>query len=103
MDGDKDSAKDDFLFELQRKALETERLVDDYDLRDEFLSVNVSGITEINEETGEPQIRALFTYSIKDDQELEEVISFIRLSYETQKDNGPDLDDLIGGLGISLN
>ena len=60
-------------------------------------------ITEINEETGEPQIRALFTYSIKDDQELEEVISFIRLSYENQKDKGPDLDDLLGDLGISLN
>ncbi len=103
MDGDKDSTKDDFLFELQRKAIETERLVDDYGLRDVFLSLNVSGITEINEETGEPQIRALFTYSIKDDQELEEVISFIRLSYENQKDKGPDLDDLLGDLGISLN
>ena len=37
------------------------------------------------------------------EEELDTIIDFIRETWKEQKDIGGDLDDLLNGLGISLN
>jgi len=43
----------------------------------------------------------MFSYNLDTKEELEEIISFIVTTFEEQ--SGPDLDSLLGDLGISLN
>lgn len=102
MSEDKDTRRDDFLFELQRKIVEIENLVDEYGLRDEYVSVNISGLIDpekLEQDTAE--LKAFFTFAVKDENELEILLEFIRKSYQDQTD-GPDLG-FLDDLGISLN
>lgn len=102
MGKDKDTRREDFLFELQRKIVEIENLVDEYDLRDQYVSINISGLVDtenMDEDTSE--LKAFFTFAVKDEVELEVLIDFIRKSYQDQSE-GPDLD-FLDDLGISLN
>ena len=46
-------------------------------------------------------MKALFSYNLGSKEEMEEMVSFIANTYKDQ--NGPDLDELLGGLDISLN
>ena len=63
------------------------------------MSVVVTGILDpVNEDTS--QLKALFSYNLESRDELDEIIQFITNTYE---DQNPDLDDLLDGLGISLN
>jgi len=48
-------------------------------------------------------MKAFFHYNIQSEDELEIVKDFMTDSYCPPDDDGPDLDDLIKGLGISLN
>lgn len=91
---------DGFLMEAKELHVAMDELIDKYDLRNRVMNCMVTGVLNaIDEETSE--MRAVFTYSIETKDELEEIISFIVSTFEQQ--SGPDLDDLLGGLGISLN
>ena len=46
-------------------------------------------------------MKALFSYNLGSHEELDVMVDFIKNTYEEQ--SGPDLDDLLGDLGISLN
>lgn len=90
-----------FLLEMQQLHSQMEVLIERYDMRDRVMSVVVTGILEpIDEDTS--QMKALFSYNLGSKEEMEEMVKFISSTYEDQN-SGPDLEDLLGGLDISLN
>ncbi len=95
-----DMKEDEFLIEVQRLFAEYEELVDKYEMRDQVLSIFVAGVLEPVDESMS-NMRAMYNYIVDNRDELDTLIDFIDKSYEETK--GPDLDGLLGGLGISLN
>lgn len=92
--------EDDFLMEVQRLFMEYEALVDQYEMRDRVLSIFVAGVLEPIDESMS-NMRAMYNYILDNREELDTLLDFIDKSYEETK--GPDLDNLLDGLGISLN
>jgi hypothetical protein len=79
--------KEGFLLEIPRLAFEMERVIEKYGVRDEVLSLMVTGLVE------------------EDEEDPEENLNFVEETFipSDKGDEGPDLDDLLSGLGISLN
>jgi hypothetical protein len=92
--------EDDFLMEVQRLFIEYEALLDQYEMRDRVLSIFVAGVLEPIDESMS-NMRAMYNYILDNREELDTLIDFIDKSYEERR--GPDLDNLLDGLGISLN
>ena len=91
----------EFLLEMQQLHSQMEVLIERYDMRDRVMSVVVTGVLEpIDDNTS--QMKALFSYNLGSQEECEEMVKFISNAFKEQS-GGPDLDDLIDGLGISLN
>ena len=80
--------------------MEYEALVDKYEMRDRVLSIFVTGVLEPIDESMS-NMRAMYNYILDNREELDTLLDFIDKSYEETK--GPDLDNLLDGLGISLN
>jgi len=96
--------KDGFLLEVQRLAFEMEKLIDKYGLRDQVINLMVTGLIEKDEE-GTSKMKALYSYSLDSVEELEDVIDFIYdtwVAEENEKNDEPDLDNLLDGTGIEL-
>ena len=90
-----------FLIEMQQLHGQIEVLIERYNMRNRVMSVVVTGLLEpIDEDTS--QMKALFSYNLGSKEEMEEMVNFISSTYEDQN-GGPDLEDLLGGLDISLN
>jgi len=93
--------EEEFLMELQMLLVEIDNLVDRYEMRDRVLSIFVAGLLEpIDDNTS--NMKAMYNYIVDSREELETMLDFINTSYEESK-NTDDLDNLLGGLGISLN
>ena len=92
---------EEFLYKIRELAVEMDDLVDEYGLRDRLMSIMIIGVTELNED-GETNMKAVYSYNLHNREELNELIEFMQDTY-VEKYNGPDLDDLLRGLGISLN
>ena len=90
----------EFLLEMQQLHSQMEVLIERYDMRDRVMSVVVTGVLEpIDEDTS--QMKALFSYNLSSEEEMEEMVRFISKTYKDQDE--PGIDDLLDGLGISLN
>lgn len=96
----KDTAEYDFLIEMQQLHHQMEMLIEKYGMRSKVMSVVVTGVLEPIDEDNST-MKALFNYNLGSYDELDVMIDFIKNTYEEQ--DGPDLDDLLGDLGISLN
>tara|TARA_R110002096_G_scaffold277156_1_gene471201 strand:+ start:605 stop:895 length:291 start_codon:yes stop_codon:yes gene_type:complete len=94
--------KDGFLFEMQRLVIEMDSLADKYGVRDNLMSLVVTGLLEETPD-GETKLKAVYSYNLNNREELEEIIDFAQSTYEEPEDEGPDLTDFLNGLGISLN
>jgi len=94
--------KDGFLFEIQRLVIEMDSLADKYGVRDNLMSLVVTGLLEETPD-GETKLKAVYSYNLNNREELEEIIDFAQSTYEEPEDEGPDLTDFLNGLGISLN
>ena len=92
---------EEFLYKIRELAVEMDDLVDEYGLRDRLMSIMIIGVTELNED-GETNMKAVYSYNLHNREELNELIEFMQDTY-VDKSEGPDLDELLGGLGISLN
>ena len=101
MDGYEDMQEEGFWFEVQEISLAIQDLVEKYGMEDRVLSAVVVGLLEPVTED-ESNMKAFFNYNIQTDGELDVIIDFMKNSY-VSPDEDLDLDDLIGGLGISLN
>ena len=94
---------DDFLIEIQKKLLEIDMIVEEYEMRDQLMSIFVCGVLEPYTQD-KSTMKAMYGYSIETEEELETLLNFIRETWRDQKDvRDDDLDDLLNGLGISLN
>jgi hypothetical protein len=91
--------KDGFLFEIQKIAVEIELLIDKYDVRDDVMSLMIIGL--ISDLPEGSQLKAIYGYNLNNREELDELFNFAQDAYVD--DEEPDIDDLINGLGISLN
>ena len=97
-----DMEEEGFWFEMQELAGALGELIHKYGLEDRVISAFVVGLLEpLDEDTS--NMKAFFHYNIQSDSELEIVKDFMTDSYTPPEDDGPDLDDLLNGLGISLN
>ncbi len=94
--------QDDFLMEIQQKLMEIDEIIDKYEMRDQLMSIFVVGILEPYTDTTST-MKTMYGYSLDSEEELDTVIDFIRETWREKKDIGGDLDDLLNGLGISLN
>lgn len=91
-----------FWFEMQELAMALTDLVEKYSLEDKVISSFVVGLLEpFDDETS--NMKAFFHYNIQSQGELDIIQDFMNDSYTPPEDTGPDLDDLLDGLGISLN
>lgn len=104
MDSDqhKGMEEEEFWFEMQEFAGAFTELIHKYGLEDKIISALVVGLLEqVDDDTS--NMKAFFHYNIQSDGELDIVKDFMTDSYTPPEDDGPDIDDLLDGLGISLN
>jgi len=103
MDQYKGMEEEGFWFEMQEIAYSINELVAKYDLDDKVISSFVIGLLEpCDDETS--NMKAFFHYNIQSDGELDIIKDFMTDSYTPPvTEDDVDLDDLLGGLGISLN
>jgi hypothetical protein len=94
--------QDDFLMEIQQKLMEIDEIIDKYEMRDQLMSIFVVGVLEPHTDTTST-MKTMYGYSLDSEEELDTIIDFIKETWKEQKDIGGDLDDLLNGLGISLN
>ena len=94
--------KEEFLLEMQRLAFEVEKVIESYGNREEVLSLMVTGLLEEDEE-GEQRIKAIYSYNMDSEDEMLSVLNFVEQTFTPAGQNEDDLEDLLGGLGISLN
>tara|TARA_Y100000996_G_C22462899_1_gene618820 strand:- start:559 stop:843 length:285 start_codon:yes stop_codon:yes gene_type:complete len=93
--------EDEFLIELHKLMLEYEELVDRYEMRGRLLSIFAAGILDpIDDENS--TMKASYNYMIDSKEEMDVMLDFINDTYHEHK-NMDDLEDLLGGMGISLN
>ena len=94
-----DMQEDGFWFEIQEISGAINEIIHKYGYEDRVLSSIVVGLlTPLSED--ESNMKAFFHHNLDSEGEIQAVCDFMRDSYEPQ---GPDLDDLLSGLGISLN
>mgnify|MGYP001189390311 CR=1 FL=1 len=92
---------EEFLYRIRELAVEMDDLVEQYGVRDRLMSIMIIGVTEVGED-GDTSMKAVYSYNLHNKEELNELIEFMQDTY-VDKSEGPDLDELLGGLGISLN
>ena len=89
------------MIELHKLMLEYEELVDRYEMRGRLLSIFAAGILDpIDDENS--TMKASYNYMIDSKEEMDVMLDFINDTYHEHK-NMDDLEDLLGGMGISLN
>jgi|TARA_R100000030_G_scaffold17903_3_gene12209 hypothetical protein len=96
--------KEGFLLEIQRVAFEVERIIEKYGIRDEVLSLMVTGLVE-EDEAGDKRLKAIYSYNMDTEDEMLSLLNFVEETFipSPKDDDDPDIDDLLDGLGISLN
>lgn len=92
----------EFLSELYAKVLEIEELVRERGYEDRVMSAIVVGLMEEieNPEDESVEMKSLFSYNLDSRDELDIIIDVMNNTYE---DDGGELRDMLGDLGISLN
>ena len=97
-----DMEQEGFWFEMQELGHTLSELIKKYELEDRVISAFVVGLLEpFDEETS--NMKAFFHYNIQSESEMEIIQDFMTDSYSPPEDTGPNIDDLLDGLGISLN
>ena len=101
MENYEDMEEEGFWYEIQEISGAFQEIVHKYGMEDRIISAVVVGLLEpITQD--QSNMKAFFNYNMQTIDELEIITDFMRESF-TPPDNGPDIDDLLNGLGISLN
>tara|TARA_Y100000114_G_scaffold104708_1_gene97964 strand:+ start:865 stop:1170 length:306 start_codon:yes stop_codon:yes gene_type:complete len=98
----KDMEEDGFWFEVQEISQAFLEICHRYDMSDRVLSAFVVGLLEEIDED-KSNLKAFFHYNIQNEHELDIITGFMGDSYSPPQDEEPDINDLLDGLGISLN
>jgi len=97
-----------FLMEIQKLAIQMDRVVDQYEMRDRFVSILVSGFMD-EDEYGDMKMNAIYSYHLDSFIELTEMLDFVNTTFEQDfedaeynsfEDFNNDVDDLLDDLGI---
>ena len=91
-----------FFAELYSLVKKMEETIEEFDMKDRTVASIVIGVIDydaVEVEDTEAEMKTMYSFNIQDRQELETVKTIMDNAY---KDDDP-LDDLLGGLGISLN
>lgn len=91
--------KHEFLMKVKDHFADIAQLIKDYDMEDRILAASMIGILDPLDEDNS-DLTAIYAMNIDSREELDVVTEFLVDAYE---ENNPDLNDLLGGLGISLN
>ena len=98
-----DMEEEGFWFEIQEISGAINEIVHKYGYEDRVLSSIVVGLLSPVDENYS-NMKAFFHHNLDNEVEVDAIAQFMKESYEAQsKDQGPDLNDLLDGLGISLN
>jgi metal-responsive CopG/Arc/MetJ family transcriptional regulator len=89
--------KSEFLIELSEIASQIDDLFERYGKREEIISIMLTGTVEESED-GEKHIRAVYGYNIYSEEELDEILSFIKDTY-----NNPGAGADLGDFDVFLN
>ena len=95
-----------FLLEIQRLSFEMDKVIEKYGVRDRVMQLMVIGLMD-EDIMGNTRLKAIYSYNIESDDELASMITFVGSTWDNNEDkynedDGPDLDDLLDGLGIDL-
>ena len=92
----------EFLSELYAKITDLEEFVKERGYQDRVMSAIVVGLMEEieNPEDESVEMKSLFSYNLDSRDELEIIIDVMNSTYE---EDGGELRDMLGDLGISLN
>ena len=96
-----DMEEEGFWYEIQEVSGAIQELIHKYGMGDRVISAVVVGLLEPVTED-QSNMKAFFNYNVQTLDELEIITDFMKESYTPPNDD-PDLDDLLNGLGISLN
>jgi len=97
-----------FLMEIQKLAIEMDRVVDKYEMRDRFVSILVSGFMD-EDEYGDIKMNAIYSYHLASFLELTEILDFVNTTFEQDfedeeynsfEDFHNDVDDLLDEMDI---
>ena len=91
--------KHEFLMKVKDHFADIAKLIKDYNMEDRILAASMIGILDPLDEDNS-DLTAIYAMNIDSREELDVVTEFLVDAYE---ENNPDLNDLLGGLGISLN
>tara|TARA_R100001163_G_scaffold5748_2_gene6759 strand:+ start:585 stop:890 length:306 start_codon:yes stop_codon:yes gene_type:complete len=90
-----------FLLEIQKLQLQMETTVQKYGFQDSIISINLCGV--MVEEGDQDNLKAVFGYNVPDREVLEDILDFIKDTYNPGGDDDEDLGTMLNDLGISLN
>ena len=94
-----------FFAEMYSLVKKMEETIDEFDMKDRTMASIVIGVLDLDAiEYGatETEMKTMYSFNLQDRAELETVKSVMDNAYKDDDDD-IDLDDLLGGLGISLN
>ena len=94
-----------FFAEMYSLVKKMEETIDEFDMKDRTMASIVIGVLDLDAiEYGatETEMKTMYSFNLQDRSELETVKSVTDNAYKDEDDD-IDLDDLLGGLGISLN
>jgi len=89
----------EFLMKVKDHFAEIAELIKEYEMEDKVLAASMIGVLDPLDENNS-DLTAIYAMNIDSREELDVVTEFLVDAYE---ENNPDLNDLLGGLGISLN
>ena len=92
-----------FFAEMYSLVKKMEETIDEFDMKDRTLASIVVGVLDLDAiEDGdeETEMKTMYSFSLQGRQELETIKTIMDNAYS---DEDEDLEDLLGGLGISLN
>ena len=95
-----------FLLEIQRLSFEMDKVIEKYGVRDRVMQLMVIGLMD-EDIMGNTRLKAIYSYNIESDDELASMITFVGSTWDNNEDeynknDEPDLNDLLDGLGIDL-
>lgn len=94
-----------FFAEMYNLVKKMEETIEEFDMKDRVLASIVVGVIDLDEiEYGqeEADMKTMYSYNLQSRAELEAMKKVMDDTY-VDEDDDIDLDDLLSGLGISLN
>lgn len=95
-----------FFAEMYSLVKKMEETIDEFEMKDRTVASIVIGLIDIDSvefEDSEAEMKTMYSFNLQSRSELDAVKEIMDNTYRDNEDDDIDLDDLLGGLGISLN